>query len=45
MLIYICEYKGHKLYKEQGHIMVFDQDGKFEFSADTVEEAKEGIDA
>ena len=42
---HICTYKGHKLYAERGHVMVFDQDGKFEFSADTVEEAKEDIDA
>lgn len=42
---YIGTYKGHKLYSERGHVMVFDQNGKFEFSADTAEEAKEDIDA
>jgi len=41
---YIGTYKGHRLFYEREHVLVYDQHGKFEFSADTVKEAEEGID-
>lgn len=44
-LDFIKDYYDHELYYVYGHILVFRHDGSFVFSADTVDEAEQDIDA
>lgn len=42
---FVDDYYDYKLVVDRGHILVFRPDGSFAFSADTIEEAKQDIDA
>ncbi len=42
---FIKDYYDYGLYDDYGHILVFRHDGSFVFSADTVDEAEQDIDA